>query len=95
LIYIREAQQVEKLKDLTVIMERRQGTSKERSGSDREVRPEGERKSPFVPGCPPAVDDITEKVCEVCDIDVQLVSHKRDELHRMTTGKAYIEMPGL
>jgi uncharacterized protein (DUF362 family) len=87
LIYIREANQVQKLKDLTVIM-----------GEAPEM-PQGEKvvvigtcaqrlreRYPFVAGCPPAVDAMTEKVCEVCDIDVQQVLRKRDELHGATYG---------
>jgi len=42
---------------------------------------------PFVPGCPPAVEAIIAKVCEVCDIDVKLVFQKREELHRTKYGK--------
>jgi uncharacterized protein (DUF362 family) len=88
LIYVREANQVGKLKDLTVIM------------GEAPETPEGEKvlvigtcakrlkdTFPFVPGCPPAVDAITERVCEVCQIDAQLVFKKRDELHQITRGK--------
>ena len=88
LIYIREAQQVEKLKDLTVIM----GESVENFQGEKALvigkcARKGRGDLRFVPGCPPAVDDITKGICEVCDIDVQLVSKMRDELHKMTTGK--------
>ncbi|MGA2956184.1 MAG: DUF362 domain-containing protein [Thermodesulfobacteriota bacterium] len=89
LIYIREAQQVEKLGDLTVIMgEGREDFQGEKAVVIGKCARKGKEHLPFVPGCPPAVDEITKKVCEVCEIDVQLVFHKRDELHRMTSGKS-------
>lgn len=89
LIYIREAQQVEKLKDLTVIMgEGTEDFRGEKAVVIGKCARKGKEDLPFVPGCPPALDDITKMVCEVCDIDVHLVFHKRDELHRMTTGKS-------
>lgn len=89
LIYIREAQQVGKLKDLTVIL-----------GEPPEHLPEGKvvvvgqcaqklkEQAPFVPGCPPTVDAITEKICATCEIDIRLVRQKRDALHRTTYGKS-------
>lgn len=88
LIYIREAQQVEKLKGLTVII----GEPPEKWKGDKTVvigKCAQKLKDwlPVVPGCPPAVKDITEKVCEACTIDAQLVFQKRDELHRMIYGK--------
>ncbi len=89
LIYIREAQQVEKLKDLTVIMgEGAEDFKGEKAVVIGKCARKGKEHLPFVPGCPPAVDDITQKVCEVCEIDIQLVSKKRDELHKMTIGKS-------
>jgi len=89
LIYIREAQQVEKLNGLTVIMgEGTEDFRGEKAVVIGKCARKGKEHLAFVPGCPPAVDDITQKVCEVCDIDVQLVSRKRDELHQMTTGKS-------
>ena len=88
LIYIREAKQVEKLKGLTVII----GEAPEQWQGEKVVaigkcaqRLKG--RLPFVPGCPPTVEAITEKVCEVCEIDVQLVFQKREELHRTQYGK--------
>jgi uncharacterized protein (DUF362 family) len=89
LIYIREANRVEKLKDLTVIM----GEAPETLEGEKVViigtcAQKLKEQYPFVPGCPPAVDAITEKVCEVCEIDAQLVFKKRDELHRLTHGKS-------
>ena len=89
LIYIREANRVEKLKDLTVIM----GEAPETLEGEKVViigtcAQKLKERYPFVPGCPPAVDAITEKVCEVCEIDAQLVFKKRDELHRLTHGKS-------
>jgi uncharacterized protein (DUF362 family) len=95
LIYIREAKQLERLKDLTVIM----GEVPEQLQGDRIVvigkcAQELKERLPFVPGCPPAVDHITERICEVCQIDVQLVFQKRDELHRTTFGKSLHSSPG-
>jgi len=88
LIYIREAKQVEKLKGLTVII----GEAPEQWQGEKVVaigkcaqRLKG--RLPFVPGCPPTVEAITEKVCEVCEIDVQLVFQKQEELHRTQYGK--------
>lgn len=88
LIYIREAKQVEKLKGLTVII----GEAPEQWQGEKVVaigkcaqRLKG--RLPFVPGCPPTVEAITEKVCEVCEIDAQLVFQKREELHRTQYGK--------
>jgi uncharacterized protein (DUF362 family) len=88
LIYIRLAEQVPRLGGLTVIF-----------GEPPDQLPEGktvvigacsrklEGRAPFVPGCPPALDEITRKVCEVCGIDVRAVLEKRDELHRSIQGK--------
>jgi len=89
LIYIREAMQVERLKDLTVIM----GEVPEQFVGEKVVAigkcvQKLKDRLPFVPGCPPAVDGITERICEVCEIDVQTVFQKRDELHRTTHGKS-------
>jgi uncharacterized protein (DUF362 family) len=89
LIYIREAMQVERLKDLTVIM----GEVPEQFVGEKVVAigkcvQKLKDRLPFVPGCPPAVDDITQRICEVCEIDVQTVFQKRDELHRTTHGKS-------
>jgi uncharacterized protein (DUF362 family) len=88
LIYIREAKQVEKLKGLTVII----GEAPEQWQGEKVVaigkcaqRLKG--RLPFVPGCPPTAQAITEKVCEVCEIDAQLVFQKREELHRTQYGK--------
>ncbi len=89
LIYIREAQQVEKLKDLTVIMG--EGAQHLKSGKAvvlGKCAKNSNEHLPSVGGCPPALDEITKKVCSVCDIDVQLVFKKRDELHQMTSGRA-------
>jgi len=89
LIYIREAHQVERLKDLTVIMgeppEDFRGEKVVVIGKCAQRLKDG---YPFVPGCPPAVDDITKMVCEACDIDVQVIFQKRDELHRIKYGKS-------
>jgi uncharacterized protein (DUF362 family) len=87
LIYIREANQVEKLKDLTVIM----GEAPETVEGEKVVvigtcAQKLKDRYPFVAGCPPAVDAMTERVCEVCEIDVQKVFRKRDELHGATYG---------
>lgn len=89
LIYIREANCVERLRDLTVVM----GEAPENLEGEKVVVigvcvQELRNQHPFVPGCPPAVDDITERVCEVCEIDAQMVLKKRDELHRITHGKS-------
>ena len=89
LIYIREAKQVEKLKGLTVII----GEAPEQWEGEKVVAigkcaQKLKDRLPFVPGCPPAVDAITEKICEVCDIDVQLVFQKKEELHRTKYGKS-------
>jgi uncharacterized protein (DUF362 family) len=89
LIYIREAKQEERLKDLTVIM----GEAPKEIQGDKIVvigkcAQDLKGRFPFVPGCPPAVDAITERVCEVCEIDVRLAFQKRDELHRTTYGKS-------
>jgi len=89
LIYIREAMQVERLKDLTIIM----GEVPEKFVGEKAVAigkcvQKLKDRLPFVPGCPPAVDGITERICEVCEIDVQTVFQKRDELHSTTYGKS-------
>jgi uncharacterized protein (DUF362 family) len=88
LIYIREAKQVEKLQGLTVII----GEAPEHWEGEKVVAigkcaQRLKDRLPFVPGCPPAVEAIIEKVCEVCDIDVKLVFQKREELHRTKYGK--------
>jgi uncharacterized protein (DUF362 family) len=88
LIYIREANQVERLRDLTVII----GEPPEEWKGEKTVvmgncAQKLKGQHPFVPGCPPAVDAITERVCEVCEIDAQLIFEKRDELHQITYGK--------
>lgn len=88
LIYIREANCVEKLRDLTVVM----GEAPENLKGEKVVvigtcAQELKHQYPFVPGCPPSVDDITQRVCEVCEIDAQMVFEKRDELHQITFGK--------
>ena len=95
LIYIREAKQLERLKDLTVIM----GEAPKPLPGDKIVvigkcAQKLKDNFPFVPGCPPAVDAITERVCEVCEIDVRLAFQKRDELHRTTYGKSLHPSPG-
>jgi len=89
LIYIREANQVERLKDLTVII----GEAPEKLEGEKTVvigqcAHKLKDRLPFVPGCPPAVDALTEKICEICDIDVRMVFKKRDELHRTVYGKS-------
>jgi hypothetical protein len=89
LIYIRLAQQVDRLDGLTVVL----GEAPEKLSAEKAVvigkcARKLEGRFPFVPGCPPAADGITEKVCEVCDIDVQLIFQKREELHRTIAGKA-------
>jgi len=87
LIYIREAQQVERLKGLTIIIgeapEQWQG---EKGIAIGKCAQRLKDRLPFVPGCPPTVESITEKVCEVCKIDPQLVFRKREELHRTQYG---------
>ena len=89
LIYIREAKQLERLRDLTVII----GEVPKQLEGDKIVvigkcAQELKDRFPFAPGCPPAVDHITEKICEACEIDVRLVFQKRDELHQTTYGKS-------
>jgi uncharacterized protein (DUF362 family) len=89
LIYIRLAQQVDRLNGLTVVLgEAPEAFSGENAVVIGKCARKLEDRFPFVPGCPPAVDEITKKVCEVCEIDVQLVFQKREELHRMISGKA-------
>jgi len=89
LIYIREAQQVEKLKDLTVIMgEVPESFTGEKAVVIGKCVQKLKERFPFVPGCPPTVDDITATVCEVCEINAQLVFEKREELHRTVYGKS-------
>jgi len=88
LIYIRLAQQVDRLNGLTVIL----GEAPEAFPGEKVVvigkcAGKLEGQFPFVPGCPPGVDEITEKVCGACDIDVRLVFQKREELHRTISGK--------
>jgi uncharacterized protein (DUF362 family) len=87
LIYIREAKQVEKLEGLTVIIgeapEQWQGEKVVAIGKCAQSL---KGRLPFVPGCPPTVEAITERVCEVCGIDAQLVYQKRGELHRTQYG---------
>jgi uncharacterized protein (DUF362 family) len=89
LIYIRLAQQVDRLSGLTVVL----GEAPEALSAGKAVvigkcARKLEGRFPFVPGCPPGADEITQKVCEVCEIDVQLVFQKREELHRTIAGKA-------
>jgi hypothetical protein len=88
LIYIREAKQAEKLQGLTVIIgeapEQWEGKKVVAIGKCAQRLKD---RLPFVPGCPPAVEAIIEKVCEVCDIDLKLVFQKRGELHRTKYGK--------
>jgi uncharacterized protein (DUF362 family) len=89
LIYIRLAQQVEKLNDLTIILgEVPEAFQGEKAVVIGKCAQKLRGRTPFVPGCPPGVDEITQKVCEVCEIDVQLVFQKREELHRTIAGKA-------
>jgi uncharacterized protein (DUF362 family) len=88
LIYIRLAQQVDRLDGLTVVL----GEAPEPLPGEKIVvigkcAQKAEGRFPFVPGCPPGVDEITQKVCETCEIDVQLVFQKREELHRTISGK--------
>jgi len=88
LIYIREARQVERLRDLTVIIgEPREKWKGEKTVVIGNCAKKLKVRHPFVPGCPPVADAITEKVCEVCKIDAQLVFKKRDELHQTIYGK--------
>ncbi len=88
LIYIRLAQQVDKLSGLTVVLgEAPEGLAAEKAVVIGKCARKLEGRFPFVPGCPPGVDEITRRVCEVCDIDVQAVFQKREELHRMISGK--------
>jgi len=88
LIYIREAEQLEKLQNLRVIMGETTGKiAGEKLVVIGKCAQEHKEKFPFVPGCPPAVEAITAKVCEVCQIDVQMVWAKREELHRTVYGK--------
>jgi uncharacterized protein (DUF362 family) len=89
LIYIRLAQQVDRLDGLTVVLgEAPENLSAEKVVVIGKCARKLEGSFPFVPGCPPGADGITEKVCEVCDIDVQLIFQKREELHRTIAGKA-------
>jgi uncharacterized protein (DUF362 family) len=88
LIYIRLAQQVDRLNGLTVILgEAPESFSGEKAVVIGKCARKLEGRFPFVPGCPPGVDEITQKVCEACEIDVQLVFQKREELHRAISGK--------
>jgi uncharacterized protein (DUF362 family) len=89
LIYIRLAQQVDRLDGLTVVLgEAPENLSAEKAVVIGKCARKLEGRFPFVPGCPPGADGITEKVCEVCDIDIQLIFQKREELHRTIVGKA-------
>jgi len=89
LIYIRLAQQVERLSGLTVVLgEAPEALSAEKAVVIGKCARKLEGQFPFIPGCPPGVDEITQKVCEVCEIDVRLIFQKREELHRMIAGKA-------
>jgi uncharacterized protein (DUF362 family) len=88
LIYIRLAQQVDRLSGLTVVLgEAPESFSGEKVVVIGKCARKLEGRFPFVPGCPPGVDEITEKICEACEIDVQLVFQKREELHRAISGK--------
>ena len=88
LIYIRLAQQVDRLKGLTVVLgEAPEAFSGEKTVVIGKCAQKLEGRFPFVPGCPPGVDEITRKICEACGIDVQLVFRKREELHRTISGK--------
>lgn len=88
LIYIRLAQQVERLDGLTVVLgEAPEAFSGEKAVVIGKCARKLEGRFPFVPGCPPGVDEITKKICEACEIDVQLVFQKREELHRTISGK--------
>ena len=89
LIYIRLAQQVDRLDGLTVVLgEAPEALSAEKAVVIGKCARKLEGPFPFVPGCPPGADEITRKVCEVCHIDVQLVLQKKEELHRTIAGKA-------
>jgi len=89
LIYIRLAQQVDRLDGLTVVLgEAPEALSAEKAVVIGKCARKLEGRFPFVPGCPPGVDEITQRVCEVCEIDVQLIFQKREELHRTIAGKA-------
>ena len=89
LIYIRLAQQVDRLDGLTVVLgEAPEALSAEKAVVIGKCARKLEGRFPFVPGCPPGVDDITQRVCEVCEIDIQLIFQKREELHRTIAGKA-------
>jgi len=88
LIYIRLAQQVERLDGLTVVLgEAPEAFSGEKAVVIGKCARKLEGRFPLVPGCPPGVDEITKKICEACEIDVQLVFQKREELHRTISGK--------
>ena len=88
LIYIRLAQQVDRLNGLTVVLgEAPEAFSGEKVVVIGKCARKLEGRFPFVPGCPPGVDEITQKICEACGIDVQLVFQKREELHRTISGK--------
>jgi hypothetical protein len=89
LIYIRLAQQVERLSGLTVVLgEAPEALSAEKAVVIGKCARKLEGQFPFIPGCPPGADEITRKVCEVCDIDVESVFQKKEELHRTIAGKA-------
>lgn len=88
LIYIREANRVERLSDLTVIIgEPPEQWKGEKTVAIGNCAQKLKVRHPFVAGCPPVTDAITEMVCEVCEIDTQLVFKKRDELHQTIYGK--------
>jgi uncharacterized protein (DUF362 family) len=88
LIYIRLALQVDRLNGLTVVLgEAPEAFSGEKVVVIGKCARKLEGRFPFVPGCPPGVDEITAKVCEACEIDVQLVFQKSEELHRTISGK--------
>jgi len=88
LIYIRLALQVDRLNGLTVVLgEAPEAFSGEKVVVIGKCARKLEGRFPFAPGCPPGVDEITKKVCEACEIDVQLVFQKREELHRTISGK--------
>jgi hypothetical protein len=92
LIYIRLAQQVDRLSGLTVVLgEAPEVLPAEKAVAIGKCAQRLEGRFPFVPGCPPGVDEITRKVCEVCQIDIRLVLQKREELHRTIAGKAMRE----
>lgn len=89
LIYIRLAQQVDRLNGLTVVLgEAPEALDAEKAVVIGKCARKLEGRFPFVPGCPPGPDEITKKVCEVCEIDVHLIFQKREELHRTIAGKA-------